>query len=111
MKRLFSIAALVAALAVTSSAAFSAPALMPVDDPLAMSQTANFVTDLIVLDAAAPMLVAVDNTISPLCRGSNPEFAGFCAAVAENHSLASGPGSSCKFPKVVVYGDCVLPPE
>lgn len=109
MKHFFSIAALAVVLVMTSSVAFSASALMSVDDPLAMSQTADFVADLIVLDAAAPMLVAVDNTISPLCRGTHPEFAGFCAAVAENHSLASGPGSPCNLPKVRVDGHCILP--
>ncbi len=52
---------------------------------------------------ASRILVAIDNTISALCDGSDSAYnrpGGFCDAVAVNKSMVSGPGSGDGCPQL-----------
>lgn len=109
MKRLFLSLAAAAALSVglAASAAIAYDTVPTVvDDPVAMHDTSNFVTHLIVEDVLGNTFtsidVAVDNSISALCRPENAGDAaqrpgGFCDAVAA-YSTKSVYGDGFKAP-------------
>lgn len=109
MKRLFALAGLVAALTVSSFVFASVDLvpvdLVPVDDPIAMSQTSDFVTDLIVqdsFDATFEVLNVSFTTSSKFFPAKCGELAGdtpqkrpggFCAAVDSLKSMGTEKGS------------------
>ena len=112
---LAAVAALIVGMTSFSASAYDGP-LLAVDDPIAMHDTFDLVGSLILQDTVdnAFELVAVDNTISALCRAENAgntyqRPGGFCDQVATNKPLGSHSGGPSMCPAGTVHNPAPPP--